>query len=450
VKPGLTAIIAMVLIATAGAQGSLTIVAPAAPGGGWDQTARAMQRVFSSVEPAASVQVENVAGAAGTIGLARFVTSERGNPNALLITGLVMMTAITTNRAPVRLTDTTPIARLTGEYEVIVVPAQSEIRTLRDLTTTLINDPEALTWGGGSAGGTDDLLVRLFAEAVGLLPTRINYIAFPGGGAAVAALIGGQVMAGVSGYGEFAGQIEAGTLRALAISAPQCIDGINVPTLREQGVDVLLSNWRGIVAPPGLSDTQRDALTARIERLATSPAWRQTLERSGWTDMLLTGAAFREFLVLEQQRVDDVLQRLSSQATTATNSNLPTSPSQGGVITPATGPAIALSLLALVAIVSVFRSKTQLTRERHEGRAMVLIIALLTHAIVFPVIGFVPASTALYVLTASLFGSRHRLRDAAIGVSTAALLYVVFTFGLGLTLPQDPIARWFTSSPWWK
>jgi putative tricarboxylic transport membrane protein len=213
----------------------LMIVAPAAPGGGWDQTARALQHVLLAIEPGASVQVDNVAGAAGTIGLARFVTSERGNPRALLITGLVMVSAITTNASPVRLSETTPIARLTGEPEVIVVPAQSPIRTFADLLEAFRSSPSTVAWGGGSAGGTDDLLVRLLAESIGVAPSRANYIAFPGGGAALAALLGGQVTAGVSGYGEFAGQIEAGALRPLALSSTARITASMCPRSRNWG-----------------------------------------------------------------------------------------------------------------------------------------------------------------------------------------------------------------------
>jgi putative tricarboxylic transport membrane protein len=451
---GLIGILAMLFVSTARSQHALTIVAPAAPGGGWDQTARALQRVFPSVEPDATVQVENVAGAAGTIGLARFVTAERGNPNALLITGLVMMSAITMNRAPVNLADTTPIARLTGEYEVIVVPAGSSVRTLRELVTAFRAGPETVTWGGGSAGGTDDLLVRLLAEALGVSPARVNYIAFPGGGAAVAALLGGQITAGVSGLGEFAGQIEAGTLRALAISAPERLDGVSVPTLRDEGVDLQLSNWRAVVAPPGLTDAERDGWTRRIERVTTSAAWRQVLQRNGWTDMLLTGDAFRQFLVAEQQRVDAVLQRLHANAAqeatrnaVAQNSDTQNVARATGAIpvTPMTAPVIVLSLLALVVIANVFTSRTMPRRERGEVRALFLISALTAHAIVLPVIGFVPASTALFVVTASLFGSRRWLRDLTVGAGASILLQALFTLGLGLTLPEDPVTRWFHS-----
>ncbi len=223
-----------------------------------------MQRVLAEIEPGVNVQVENVPGAAGTIGLARFIQSERGNPDALLVTGLVMVSGVITNHSPVSLADATPIARLTGEYEIIVVPAASPYRSLSDLVAAFRNDPGSISWGGGSAGGTDDLLVRLLAEQIGLPASSVNYIAFSGGGAALAAVLGGQVSAAVSGYAEFAGQIAAGQLRILAVSAPSRVAGIDAPTLRESGIALDLANWRAIVAPPGLSDVEEAALARRM------------------------------------------------------------------------------------------------------------------------------------------------------------------------------------------
>lgn len=418
----------------AGAADVLTIVAPAAPGGGWDQTARVMQQVLAATEPDRPVQVENVPGAAGTIGLARFVSADRGNPNALLVTGLVMVSGIVTNHAPVTLADTTPIARLTGEYEVIVVPASSPWRSLQDLIAAFKASPAAVSWGGGSAGGTDDLLVRLIADAVGVAPNRVNYIAFPGGGAALAALLGGQVTAGVSGYAEFAGQIAAGTLRLLAVSSPSRVEGIDAPTLRDENIPLDLANWRGIVAPPGLTEAEREQLTARIERMTASPQWKAMLARNGWANLTLTGATYRQFLLAEQHRIDEVLRRLDSTNTTGSRSALR--------LTPATIPSIVIA--GLVILLSI-----ALSGHRHRGpaagatnrssRPFLLLAVLAVNAVVMPRIGFIPASAALFTAAAWLLGSHRPARDAVIGVVIASALFIAFTRGLGLALPVDPM-----------
>lgn len=421
------------------AQGVLTIFAPASPGGGWDQTARALQQALLVSQPGIRVQVDNVPGAAGTIGLARFVSAERGNPDALLVTGLVMLGAIVANSSPVTLAETTPIARLTGEFEVIVVPADSPYRTLGDLIAQFKASPAGVTWGGGSAGGTDDLLVRLLAEAVGVPPARANYIAFPGGGPALAALLGGQVSAGVSGYGEFAGQIEIGALRLLAVSSFRRIPHIDAPTLREQGIDLELANWRGLVAPPGLTNAERDALITKITRVASSSEWRAALARNGWEDLLLTGPSFKQFLITEQQRVEAVQKRLRSQTAGRSRSWIAISPT---TIPLAAVLALSGSIVAL--LVSQRRNIAVAAVPRPPAarrRVFVLVGALALHAMLFSSVGFIPASVGLFVVTARLLGSRRWQRDVSIGVLGAALLYIVFTRGLGLALPDDPVTR---------
>ena len=176
----------------------------------------------------------------------------------------------------------TPIARLTGEYEAIVVPAASDIKTMADLVAKLKADPGAVSWGGGSAGGTDHIPAGLIAKAVGVDPTKVNYIAFSGGGEALAAILGGQVTVGISGYGEFAAQIEAGELRAARRSpATSAIDGIDAPTLKEAGVDVALRTGAWLRRRPGLTDEQKAAITADIEKMANSDAWQKALADQG-------------------------------------------------------------------------------------------------------------------------------------------------------------------------
>jgi putative tricarboxylic transport membrane protein len=413
----------------------LVITAPAAPGGGWDQTARAMQRVLAELEPDAGVQVENVPGAAGTIGLARFIQSERGNPHALLVTGLVMVSGVITGGSPVSLSNTTPIARLTGEYEVIVVPAASPFRAIGDLVDAFKRDPGAVSWGGGSAGGTDDLLIRLLAEQAGLPASRVNYIAFSGGGAALAAILGGQLSAAVSGYSEFAGQIAAGQLRVLAISSAARIAGIDAPTLREGGIALDLANWRAVVAPPGLSDTEVAEITNRITRLASSSAWKATLQRNGWDDQFLAGPAFRQFLLAEQSRIEDVLRRLA-----ASDEHTPSSLAM--TVTPETVPRAAAIAFAILVLFAGFSSRRRLTTVGRPGRSMfgAIALGLLALPLVFTTLGFIAASTLLFTLTASSMRAHPPSAgkvalDFLVGVVVATALFIIFTRGLGVSLP---------------
>lgn len=274
----------------------LTLVAPAAPGGGWDSTARQMQAALVKAGIVRNVQVTNVTGAGGTVGLAGLVNNGKGDGHQLMVMGLVMTGAVLTNNSPVTLAQVTPIARLTGEYEMIVVPTNSPHKTMQDLVAALKKDPGAVSWGGGSAGGTDHILAGLVAKAAGVDPGKVNYIAHSGGGEAMANILGGKVTAGVSGIGEFAAQIKAGRLRGLAVSSPKRIDGVDVPTLKETGLDVELSNWRGVVAAPGLSDAQKKELLGVVDRLAKSKEWKEVLEKQDWTDLYLAGDDYAKYL----------------------------------------------------------------------------------------------------------------------------------------------------------
>lgn len=282
-----------------------TIMAPAAPGGGWDQTARTMQEAMQAEGISGNVQVTNVPGAGGTIGLAQFVNQFNGNPNALIVGGYVMVGAVLTNMSPVSLADVTPIARLTGESDVIVVPANSELQSLGDLVAKLKADPGSVSWAGGSAGGVDHIAAGLIAKAVGVDPTLVNYIAYSGGGEALAAVLGGQVTVGISGAGEFAAQIEAGDLRALAVTGDEPFNGI--PTLQDGGVDVVVQNWRMVAAAPGLTAEQKAAVSADIEKLAKSETWTTALATKGWVDTYLAGDAFDAQLAKDIASTETIL-----------------------------------------------------------------------------------------------------------------------------------------------
>jgi putative tricarboxylic transport membrane protein len=286
----------------------LQVMAPADPGGGWDQTARALGAAAEEAGLARSVQVTNVGGAGGTVGLAQLATER--SEEYLMVMGLVMVGAIETNGSQATLADTTPIARLTAEDEIVVVPTASPYRTIDDLVADMAARGRAVSIAGGSAGGTDHILAGLIAEAGGVPAADLNYVPFSGGGESLAALLGNQVSAGISGVGEYAEQVQAGELRALAVSGAQRVEGVDAPTLTEAGLDVELSNWRGVVGPPDLSDEARARLTSLVEQLHASPAWKEQVERNGWTDTFLSGAAFEEFLAEEQTRVRGVLTQL--------------------------------------------------------------------------------------------------------------------------------------------
>jgi putative tricarboxylic transport membrane protein len=291
-------------------QRDLRIMAPADPGGGWDSTAREMAEALTKGEIIdKNAEVYNVPGAGGTIGLSQLASKRSGQSDQLMVMGLVMLGAIQTNKSAVDLTQTTPIAALTTEPEAIVVRSQSKYKTMEDLVAAMKQDPSKVSFGGGSAGGTDQILVGLVAKAAGVDPSKPKYVAYSGGGEAVQSILSGSVDAGVSGVSEFADQVEAGKMRVLAVSTAEPVDvgGKQAPTLKEQGLDVEITNWRGVVAPPDLKGNEREAAIAAIEKLHDSPEWKQALERNDWTDFFRTGDEFQSFIDSENQRVEGVL-----------------------------------------------------------------------------------------------------------------------------------------------
>jgi putative tricarboxylic transport membrane protein len=288
----------------------LRFLVPNAPGGGYDITARTAAKAMEDAGITGAVEVFNLPGAGGTVGLGRTV-NESGNDRLVMSMGLGVVGSVYTNDSPATLTDTTPIARLTQETEIVVVGKDSPLRTFDDLVAAWKADPGAVPVGGGSSpGGPDHLAPMLMAEGIGIDPRTVNYISYDGGGELLAAVLGGKVAFGVSGLSEYADQIEAGELRVLAVTAAQRVPGVDAPTLKEAGVNVEFANWRGIVAPPGLTDEGRAELVAAFTTLRRSPEWAEALERNGWQDAFLPGDEFAGFLRSENDRVAGVLRNL--------------------------------------------------------------------------------------------------------------------------------------------
>lgn len=286
--------------------GSIELIAPAGPGGGYDQLARAVQATAEKAGIASDVQVVNVPGAGGTIGLAQFVNAQ-GQGNKLIVAGLGMVGAIRINKSPVTLDQTTPLARMTGEYQPLVVAADSPIKTLDDLAAKFRADPGSVTWGGFALGSPDHLISAMTVKAMGGDVSQMNYIVAGAGGEMLAQVLGGHITVATGGLNEFAGLIQTGQLRALAISAPERLPGVDIPTFKEQGYDVELVNWRGLLARKSVTPEELAALDAGMSELVRSDAWKALLQERGWVDMNMSSAEFAAFLETEKVRIGAIL-----------------------------------------------------------------------------------------------------------------------------------------------
>jgi putative tricarboxylic transport membrane protein len=275
---------------------NLKMMVPANPGGGWDTTGRALGKALQEAGVAASVQYENKGGAAGAIGLAQFVNASKGDGNAMMTMGAVMLGGIITGKPPVNVTQATPLARLTSEYNVFVVPEASPFKTMKDVVEQLKKDPGSVKWGGGSRGSTEHIAAAMLAREVGVDATKVNYVPFRGGGEATAAILGNNVSVGGSGYSEFQQYIETGKMRAIAVTAPARIKGINIPTMKEQGYNVEIGNWRGVYGAPGITPAQSKVLIDMIVKATKTKSWTEAMEKNNWTAALMTGKDFEDFV----------------------------------------------------------------------------------------------------------------------------------------------------------
>jgi len=289
---------------------TINMFVPAAPGGGWDGTARAIERAAKASGLVGNFQFENVGGAGGMIGLPRFVNQRKGQGNSLMVGGSVMVGAGITNKSPVTMRNVVPVARLTEESSVIVVPAGGKIKTWNELVAALKANPKAVSVAGGSAGGTDHIVLGLMIKELGRNPREAAYVAFAGGGPANAAILGNQVTAGISGYSEFEDQIKAGRMIPLAVSGNIRIPGVNVPTMRELGLNVAVANWRGVFAAPGVTTAQRDKLFELMSKLNQSAAWQQELVTRKWTGVFLAELPFEREINKDITETEAVLKDL--------------------------------------------------------------------------------------------------------------------------------------------
>jgi putative tricarboxylic transport membrane protein len=309
-KTALASLFLFGALATGAAQAQVNVMLPANPGGGWDGTGRqAFQALNDAGIYTGGVTFTNTGGAGGTVGLAEFLGTSSGQPDALAVFGAITVGAIRLNNSPINLAEFRPVARLTAEYLAVAVAADSPYNTLADLVEAIKADPGAHPIGGGSAGGVDHIAVALLAQAGGIPVPELNYIPQTSGAETVTAIVNGTLTAGVSGTSEFVQFAEQGRVKLLAVTAAERRPNLpDVPTFHEAGYDVEIANWRGILAAPGAPDDNYAEWVDRFTQLSQSDAWKAVLEAQGWDDYFLAGDEFGTFIAEETERQGQILQ----------------------------------------------------------------------------------------------------------------------------------------------
>lgn len=405
----------------------LMIMAPANPGGGWDQTSRVIQHVLVTrgIVPV-PVEVFNRGGAGGTIGLAELVSRHRRDPHLLMTGGAVMVGAIELHRSPFTLRDTVPLARLINEYEAVAVPPASPHASLRDLLAAWKAAPRDMIWGGGSAGGIDHILVGLLAQSLDIAASDVRYVAFAGGGEAAAAVMGGQVTAAISGYGEWKGLADGGRVRLLATSSATRLADNAPPTFREQGVELAVANWRAVFAPPNIDADARAWLVSALQRMHETPEWQTYLRNNQWEDAFLDGPAFDQFVADEAATTRRALASIG----------LGEAGDGYAALGPWAFPAL-VSVGLLISLLVVRNEEPPTARDIPVQIVPLAMTALLltAYAVAFERLGFIASTTAFMTLQARVLGSRRWLRDLIVSLAVAILAYGLFDRLLHVRLP---------------
>jgi putative tricarboxylic transport membrane protein len=417
---------------------SITIIAPASPGGGWDQLARVMQHslIVNDIAPV-NIEVVNRGGAGGTIGLTELITQHRRDPHTWMVGGSTLISAMLMHDSRFNLAEAELLARLASEFNVVAVPTDSPFNSMEELMAAFIANPDTFVWGGGSAGSADHLMIGMIARDAGIDPQTINYVAYPGGGEAAAAIMGQQIQAGVAGYAEWKDLAEAGKMRLLAISSPERLAGARIPTLKESGLDVELENWRFVIAGPGVLPDERIRILEMLTEMRDSEEWKKVLKTYSWEDRFLTGPELETYIASEMRSTALLLEDLGM-----TGSGRPS----------ATGPYLFPKIVLLLLVFTGGALFLQAFMGRRasastgsmpakqvsevEWRGFLLSGALIVGYIAsLGMVGFLIATPIYLICQAYLMGSRSLIRDGAIFIIFTIAVFLIFEQLLSIRLP---------------
>ena len=248
-------------------------------------------------------------GAGGAVGLGAF-QEIKGKPEAALVTGIAMTGGLYSNKSPLNLLASTPIAKVLREYNAIVVPANSKYRNLKQLMDDLKAKPNSVAIAGGSKGGIDHQVIGLLAQTADIDPTKLNYVVFSGGPEVLTSILSGSTQVGISGSSEFNAFVASGKVRVLGVSSAKPLAGFKGQTFVRQGYNLVYGNWRGVMAPADLSKADYNNFIKVMDIMHISPSWKEQLKKNNWDNEFAAGAEFKSFLEKHIPEINKVMKGL--------------------------------------------------------------------------------------------------------------------------------------------
>lgn len=286
----------------------LHLVIPAGPGGGLDATARALGNTLTDSQLLQGVSYENRTGGGGGKAMAYFVNSGASLDDTLLVNSAPLIVRSLQGLFPHSYRDLTPIGGLIADPGVIAVRANSPLSSWGDVVAALGDSRKRLFVGGGSVKGSlDHITLSLLAQADGIDPRKIRYLAYDGGAKALLALMSGEVDVLVSGLGETLTAHQAGTIRILGVTADSGHQTAGITSFRDQNVDVVFYNWRGVFAPGDIEPTDKKRLVELLTEAVATPTWQQQLDRYGWQPRFLPDQLFVEYLQEQERQLQEIM-----------------------------------------------------------------------------------------------------------------------------------------------
>ena len=285
------------------------LIATNAPGGGSDRILRIMSNVLQERRQLSTpVNVVNKPGAGGSVAYA-YLNQHPGDAHFLVLGSKAILTNHITGRGP-SFTEFTPVAHLFSEYISVTVKPDSPLKSGKDVIERVKKDPGSVSFGvATSLGGANHQAAAAALKAAGVDIRKMRVVIFPSGGAATTAMLGGHVDV-VPITAAFASSMaKQGQVRVIAVASPTRMPGVlaDVPTWREQGFDAVVTNWRIMLGPKGLSEAQVSYWEEALQRLNDSDEWKKELEANAWKSEFMRGAETRKFLERENTEVRNFL-----------------------------------------------------------------------------------------------------------------------------------------------